>query len=141
MFLPICRTDIRILDGIAAVDHHVVSYIDSHMTGSRRIVSTLKENQISRFCFGRRYICTAGTKPVCRLPSYIPAVSAVIDYPTDRSCLQIFHLTMPLPEFHSQNHRNLRHWAAYLHQTDNHGSHMSDCNNHTAVLPRHSFCF
>ena len=85
MFLPICRTDIRILDGIAAVDHHVVSHIDSHMAGSRRIVSTLKENQISRFCFGRRYICTAGTKPVCCLPSYIPAISAVIDYPTDKS--------------------------------------------------------
>lgn len=47
MLLPVIRCDVGILDGISAMNHHVVAQIDADMGSSRGIVSALKENEVA----------------------------------------------------------------------------------------------
>ena len=76
-----CQFNACILDGISTVDHHVVPHINPYMAGSRRIVSPLEEDQVSRFCFCRGNFGTVSHQSVCSLPADVPAVPAVIDHP------------------------------------------------------------
>ena len=82
MLLPVRTCNTCILNRISTMDHHIISYINSNMARSRRIISSLEKDQISRLCIRWRYIGTIRPKPICRCSSYIPAISAVIDYPT-----------------------------------------------------------
>jgi len=40
------------LDGIAAVQHHIVAHIDAHMGHARRVISADKEDEIPRLHIG-----------------------------------------------------------------------------------------
>ena len=67
------------------MDHHIVSHIDTHMTRSWCIISSLEENQVTRLCLGWRYTGTISHQSICRLSSNIPAIAAVIDYPAHKT--------------------------------------------------------
>ena len=47
MRLPVAVVEVGVLDGIAAMDHHIVADVDTHMAGSRRIIGSLEEDQIA----------------------------------------------------------------------------------------------
>ena len=81
MLLPVGRCYAGILDRVPAVDHHVIAHIDSHMACTRRIVSPLEKDQVSRLCFRRGNLGTVSHQSVCSLPADIPAIAAVIDHP------------------------------------------------------------
>ena len=51
MSLPVCGIDTRVLDRVAAVDHHAVADIDGHMGSTRGIVGALEEDQVSGLGF------------------------------------------------------------------------------------------
>ena len=85
MLLPVAGLDGRILDRISAMDHHSVAHINAYMGCTCRIIGSLEEDQISRFCLIRRYIGTAGPQALGRQPSHIPTISAVIDNPGNKS--------------------------------------------------------
>ena len=46
------------------MNHHVISYINSNMARSRRIISSLEKDQISRLCIRWRYIGTIRPKHI-----------------------------------------------------------------------------
>ena len=80
------------------MDHHAVSYIDGHMTCTTCVICALKEDQISRFCFSWRYICTAISQTFSSNSSNIPTISAVIDYRCFLLALLILILTRWVPQ-------------------------------------------
>ena len=63
------------------MNHHVISYINSNMARSRRIISSLEKDQIARLCIRWRYIGTIRTKSVRCCSSHVPSISTIIDYP------------------------------------------------------------
>ncbi len=81
---PKSGAGISILDWVPTVDHAVIPHIDPHMARSGCVISSLKKDQVSRFCFGRRYISAALPQPLRRCPSHIPSVSAMIDHPAHK---------------------------------------------------------
>lgn len=50
MALPVLCVDIGVADGIAAVDHPIVSHIDAYMGNARCIIGSFEENQITGLC-------------------------------------------------------------------------------------------
>ena len=65
LLLPVRTCNACILNRIPAMDHHVISYINSNMARSRRIISFLEKDQISRLCIRWRYIGTIRPKSIC----------------------------------------------------------------------------
>ena len=82
MLLEIACVHARVLDGIAAVNHHAVANIDAHMARASGIVSLLEEDQIARLGFCGRNASAHGTQVFCAPLAYIPTVAAVIEHPT-----------------------------------------------------------
>ena len=81
MLLPVRTCNACILNRIPAMNHHVISYINSNMARSRRIISSLEKDQIARLCIRWRYIGTIRTKSVRCCSSHVPSISTIIDYP------------------------------------------------------------
>ena len=52
MRLPVGSVDGCVLDGIAAVQHHIVAHIDAHMGNARCVVCADKEDKIPRLHIG-----------------------------------------------------------------------------------------
>ena len=67
------------------MDHHPAAHINSHMAGTGSIIRPLEENQIAGLCLTGGNNITGTHKAVCRGSANIPAIAAVIDYPTDKS--------------------------------------------------------
>ena len=44
--------NVCVLDGVSGTDHHAVAEVDAHMTFSRRIIRSFKENNVTGLCFG-----------------------------------------------------------------------------------------
>jgi hypothetical protein len=47
MASPAARVDVRVLNGVAAVEHHIVAHIDAHMGRACGVVGLFKENKVS----------------------------------------------------------------------------------------------
>ena len=53
MGLPVARVQVGILDGVAAMQHHPVAYIDAAMGDPRRVISPREEYQVTGFGIAR----------------------------------------------------------------------------------------
>ena len=85
MSLPVGGIDTRVLDRVAAVDHHAVADIDGHMGSSRGVISALEEDQVSGLSFASRDDGADVFQSIRRQSSNIPSVSAVVDNPADKT--------------------------------------------------------
>ena len=85
MSLPVGGIDTRVLDRVAAVDHHAVANIDGHMGGSCGVIRALEEDQVSGLGFASRDNSADVLQSVCRQSSDVPSVSTVIDNPADKA--------------------------------------------------------
>lgn len=85
MLLPVVRIDARVLDGVAAVDHHIVAHIDADVRRAGGVIGFLKEDQVARLGVGRRDIGTDIAQSFGAKPPHIPAHTAVIDDPADKA--------------------------------------------------------
>lgn len=85
MLLPVVRIDTGVFDGVARVDHHAVSHIDTHM-GNRAVavIGFRKENQISGPCVSGRYIGALIENPCCRGAGQVVDAAGRID-PADKA--------------------------------------------------------
>ena len=81
MCLPVTCVNVCVLDGVAAVDHHIVSDVDAHMGSSGGIISSFKENQITGTNIGAGYPCTDTAQALSSQSADIPSDTAVVDYP------------------------------------------------------------
>ena len=81
MCLPVAGVDICVLDGIATVDHHTASDVDTHMAHAVRVIGALEENQITGLGGGAGNRGTDVIQPCRSQPSHVPAHATVIDYP------------------------------------------------------------
>ena len=61
------------------MNHHSIADINSDMRCTTRVVSSLKENQISRFCFATRDNVANSHKTVCCQSANTPTITTVID--------------------------------------------------------------
>ena len=52
MLLPVGRVDGCVLDGIAAVQHHIVTDINAHMGHAGGVVGSFEEDEITGLCVG-----------------------------------------------------------------------------------------
>ena len=84
MGLPIGSVDGCVLDGIAAVQHHIVAHIDAHMGHARRVISADKEDEIPRLHIGAGNRRTDIVKPLRTQPPGVDK-SAVCENITDES--------------------------------------------------------
>ena len=72
MALPVWRIDGRILHRMSTMDHLTIAYIDSDMRYRLPcVVSSSKENQISRLCLRLGYWCTNVVQSLCSQSSCI----------------------------------------------------------------------
>ena len=78
MLLPIGRVDGCVLNGVAAVEHHVVSHIDAHMGRAGGIIGALEEHQITRSDIGGGHPRTELAQPLRAQPAEAPAHAAVV---------------------------------------------------------------
>ena len=85
MLSPVGRVNGCVLDGIPAVDHHIVAHIDCNMACARRVVRSLEEDDISRFRLACRYDGKLLPQSLCRRSSIVPSVAAVVDHPADKT--------------------------------------------------------
>ena len=53
MILPVATAQIRVADGISAVEHHIVAHIDPHMGHAGLVIGPFKEHQIAGPGIGR----------------------------------------------------------------------------------------
>ena len=76
MRLPVGSVDGCVLDGIAAVQHHIVAHIDAHMGHARRVIGANKKDEIPRLRVGTGNRRADIVKPLRTQPSSIdkPAV-------------------------------------------------------------------
>ena len=82
---PIAGVNARVLDRIAAVDHHVISNVNTDVRGATGIVSPLEKDQVARFCLGTWDDGTDISQAFRRQSSVIPSVAAVVDDPADKA--------------------------------------------------------
>ena len=81
VLLPVGRVDRCIGNRVSAVDHHAVADIDTDMAGSRCVVSSLEENQVTGLCLTGPDNGTVIHQTASRQAAHVPTISAVIDYP------------------------------------------------------------
>ena len=81
MVLPVGCIDGRVLDRLAAVDHHAVTDIDGHMGGSRGVIGALEEDQVSGLGFASGDDGADVFQAIRSKSPDVPAVSTVIDDP------------------------------------------------------------
>ena len=78
MGLPVACVDICILDGVAAVQHGMISYINADVRRAGGVVRFLKEDQIAGFCVCRRYIRANLSDALGAESAEAPANAAVV---------------------------------------------------------------
>ena len=66
------------MDGVAAVEHHIVTHIDAHMGRARRVVGALEEHQITRSDIGGGHLRTELAQSLRAQPAEAPAHAAVV---------------------------------------------------------------
>ena len=82
---PVAGVDARVLDRIAAVDHHVVPDVNADMRCAAGIVGPLEKDQVARLCLGAWNDGADISQPFRRQSSVIPSISAVVDDPADKA--------------------------------------------------------
>lgn len=90
--LPVGGIDTRVLDRVAAVDHHAVSDIDGHMGSTGGVIGPLEEDQVSGLGFASRDDSADVLQAVRCKPADVPAIPAVIDDPGYKRVLRLIHV-------------------------------------------------
>lgn len=78
MLLPVACFNACVLDGVAAMDHHPVSDINTDMGSAGCVIRPLEENEVSRFGVGFRHGGTDTAKPLRAEPAEVPSDAAVV---------------------------------------------------------------
>lgn len=85
MGLPVAGFDGSIGNGVAAMDHHSVAHIDTHMGSTACVIGALKEDQISGLCGAAGNDIADVHQTAGGQSADTPSVSAIIDDPTDEA--------------------------------------------------------
>ena len=85
MALPVACVDAGVLDGIAAMEHHPVSHIDTHMGGAGGVVCALEEDQVAGARLRSGNPRTDTQQAGCAQPPEVPAHAAVVAHIADEA--------------------------------------------------------